>query len=211
MAAAHVLVPLKRLDGAKTRLAAALEPASRRDVMRAMLAGTLGAVRPVGRATLVSSDPAAATLAADHAVSWWDDRGLSWNAALAAAMREVVKEPVVAVVSADLPLVVTEDVEALVGATPGRGVAIARARDGGTNAVSMRPPGLLVTCFGVPASSVRHAEIAAAAGVDATVVDREGLALDLDTPEDAEHALAVGRRTASLDLLAQALGRAVPA
>jgi len=211
MAAVHVLVPLKRLDGAKSRLAAALEPEARRDVMRAMLAVTLGAVRPVGAATLVSSDPRAATLAAEHDVSWWDDRGLSWNAALAGAMREVVKESVVAVVSADLPLVATADVEALVTATPARGVAIARARDGGTNAISMRPPGVLVTCFGVPASSACHAQIAAAAGVDATVVDREGLALDLDTPEDAEHALAAGGQTAALDLLARALGRTVPA
>jgi 2-phospho-L-lactate guanylyltransferase len=211
VASVHVLVPLKRLDAAKTRLAAALEPEARRDVMRAMLAVTLGAVRPVGAATLVSSDPAAASLAAQHDVSWWDDRGLSWNAALTAAMREVVKESVVAVVSADLPLVATEDVQALVTATPARGVAIARARDGGTNAVSMRPPGVIMTCFGVSRSAACHAEIAAAAGVDATVVDREGLALDLDTPEDAEHALAAGGRSEALELLARTLRPTVPA
>jgi 2-phospho-L-lactate guanylyltransferase len=211
VAAVHVLVPLKRLDSAKARLSGALEPDERRELMRAMLAATLAAVRPVGAVTLVSSDPEAASLSAEHEVSWWDDRGLSWNAALAAAMGEVVTEPLVAVVSADLPLVATEDVEALVAATPTRGVAIARARDGGTNAVSMRPPGVLVTCFGLPGSCARHADIAAAAGVPAAIVEREGLALDLDTPEDARAALAIGRDSPALDLLARMLERTMAA
>jgi 2-phospho-L-lactate guanylyltransferase len=104
-----------------------------------------------------------------------------------------------------LPLVTTQDVEALVAATPARGIAIARARDGGTNAVSMRPPGVLVTCFGVPGSCARHADVAAAAGVRAAIVEREGLALDLDTPEDARAALAIGRESPVLVLLARML------
>ena len=39
----------------------------------------------------------------------FDDRGLPWNDALAAAMREVVTEPIAAVVSADLPRVTAAD------------------------------------------------------------------------------------------------------
>jgi 2-phospho-L-lactate guanylyltransferase len=114
----------------------------------------------------------------------WDDRGLPWNEALAAAMREVVSEPVASIVSADLPMLRAEDVLALVEATPGRGIAIARATDGGTNAVSMRPPGALLTCFGEPLSAGLHAERARAAGFESSIVDLPGLAFDLDRPED---------------------------
>ena len=57
-----------------------------------------------------------------------------------AAMQDVSRA-VAAVVSADLPACPPRRSEALVAATPERGIAIARALDGGTNAVAMRPPG----------------------------------------------------------------------
>jgi 2-phospho-L-lactate/phosphoenolpyruvate guanylyltransferase len=110
----------------------------------------------------------------------WDDRGLPWNDALAAAIDEVVTEPLVAIVSADLPSLRAEEVEELLAATPGRGIAIARALDGGTNAVSMRPPGLVRTHFGELGSAAVHAAL----GVDHVVLDLPGLAFDVDTPED---------------------------
>ena len=99
-------------------------------------------------------------------------------------MREVVSEPVAAVVSADCPLICGSDVRALVDAVPDRGIAIARAVDAGTNAVAMRPPAVAATVFGAPGSAALHAERARAAGLEAVIVDRPGLALDLDTPAD---------------------------
>ena len=95
-------------------------------------------------------------------------------------MDEVVRAPVVAVVSADLPLVRAEEVEELIAATPERGIAIARAGDGGTNAVAMRPPGLVRTHFGEPGSCAVHAGL----GIAHVVVDLPGLAFDVDTPAD---------------------------
>ena len=202
-----MLVPLKRLDGAKTRLAGLLSPAERADLMRAMVADVLDVVRGVGAVTLVSSDPTAATLARRHGVDWWDDRGLGWNEALAAAMGEVVAGPLAAVVSGDIPLVERSDLGALLAATPERGIAIARAVDAGTNAVAMRPPAAMLTCFGVKGSAARHVELAGAAGLDAVVVDRPGTALDLDTPADVERFLAEGRPTRTLELLAGTVER----
>ncbi len=114
----------------------------------------------------------------------FDDRGLAWNDALAAAMREVVTEPIAAVVSADLPRITAADVRALVAATPERGMAIARALDGGTNAVSMRPAGAVMTHFGEPSSASVHASVAADAGLVARILDLPGLAFDIDTPAD---------------------------
>jgi 2-phospho-L-lactate guanylyltransferase len=132
----------------------------------------------VGPVTVVSAEPV------EVDVPRFDDRGLAWNDALAAAMRELVREPIATVLSADLPRVTAEDIRALVAATPDRGMAIARALDGGTNAVSMRPAGAVMTHFGEPQSAAVHALATAAAGLAARIVDLPGLAFDVDTPAD---------------------------
>ena len=178
---AHVLVPVKRLDEAKTRLADVLSPAERAELTQELLAHVLATVSAaeVGPVTVVSSEEALSLDGFDR----FDDEGLAWNDALAAAMGGV-DEPVVAVIAADLPLLAPEEVRCLVTATPERGLAIARARDGGTNAVAMRPPGLLATQFGEPQSAALHERSTWAAGADAHVLDLPGLAFDVDTPAD---------------------------
>ena len=180
---AHVLVPVKRLDDAKTRLADVLTPEERAALMEELLAGVLAAAETaaVGPVTVVSAEPVAL-----NGVPRFDDRGLPWNEALANAMRDVVSEPIAVVLSADLPHVTADEVRALVEATPERGLAIARAQDGGTNAVSMRPPGIVATHFGEPASAAVHARAAEDAGLEARIVDLPGLAFDVDTPADLE-------------------------
>jgi 2-phospho-L-lactate/phosphoenolpyruvate guanylyltransferase len=179
---AHVLVPVKRLDGAKSRLADSLDPGERADLVRELLAHVLTVVREadVGPVTVVSAEP----LALDG-IPRFDDRGLPWNDALAEAMAEVVaEEPVAVIIAADLPLLTPEEVRALLMATPECGVAIARACDGGTNAVAMRPPGKVRTHFGESDSAQVHERAAWLAGADAHVLDCPGLAFDIDTPED---------------------------
>jgi 2-phospho-L-lactate guanylyltransferase len=171
---AHVLVPLKTRDP-KSRLAAALSADERAELMRTLLERVVGAVRDAGveRVTVVGAEPV-------DGVDVWPDRGLAWNDALAAASAEVVRASLVAIVSADLPFLRGDEVEELLAATPERGLAIARALDGGTNAVAMRPPGLVHTRFGEPGSAAVHASL----GVPAVVLDLPGLAFDVDTPAD---------------------------
>jgi 2-phospho-L-lactate guanylyltransferase len=180
---AHVLVPVKRLDDAKTRLADVLSGDERGALMEELLAGVLAAAREadVGPVTVVSAE----TLAL-NGVPRFDDCGLPWNDGLAAAMGAVVSESIAVVLSADLPRVTADEVRALVDATPERGLAIARAQDGGTNAVSMRPPGVVMTHFGEPGSAAVHARTAKEAGLEARIVDLPGLAFDVDTPADLE-------------------------
>jgi len=171
---AHVLVPLKAFDP-KSRLAGALSQDERAELMRTLLERVVGVVQEAGveRVTVVTTSPV-------DGYDVWLDRGLPWNDALATAIADVVRAPVAAVVSADLPFLRAEEVEQLLAATPERGLAIARALDGGTNAVSMRPPGLVRTRFGEPGSASVHAGL----GVPHVVVDLPGLAFDVDTPAD---------------------------
>jgi len=178
---AHVLVPVKRLDGAKSRLAESLAPGERAQLMRELLAHVLTVVKDaeVGPVTVVSAEP----LELDG-VPRFDDGEVPWNDALTVAMAEVVEEPVAAIVAADLPFLTSDEVRTLVLATPECGIAIARALDGGTNAVSMRPPGKVPTHFGEPGSAQAHERAAWLAGADAHVVECPGLAFDIDTPDD---------------------------
>jgi 2-phospho-L-lactate guanylyltransferase len=171
---AHVLVPLKAVDP-KSRLADALSADQRINLMRTLLDHVLGVLREAGvaGATVVTGEPL-------EGYDVWRDPGLAWNEALAAAAREVVATPIVAFVSADLPHLRADEVLQLLEATPKRGIAIGRAQDGGTNAIAMRPPGLVMTRFGEPQSASVHASL----GVPYTMVDLPGLAFDIDTPED---------------------------
>jgi 2-phospho-L-lactate guanylyltransferase len=73
-------------------------------------------------------------------------------------------------------------------------MAIARALDGGTNAVSMRPPGAVMTHFGESQSAAVHAQTTAAAGLAARIVDIPGLAFDVDTPADLAELREAARR-----------------
>jgi 2-phospho-L-lactate guanylyltransferase len=181
---AHVLVPLKALDRAKSRLAGALSADERAELMRSLLERVVGVVREAGveRITVVTAEPI-------DGYDVWPDHGLAWNDALATATAEIVTAPLVAVISADLPLVQPDEVEELLESTPARGIAIARALDGGTNAVSMRPPGLVRTHFGERGSAAVHAGL----GVEHVIVDLPGLAFDVDTPEDLARMQAVCR------------------
>jgi 2-phospho-L-lactate/phosphoenolpyruvate guanylyltransferase len=190
---AHVLVPLKRLDRAKTRLAEALTAGERAALMRTLLDGVVESVHAAGldRITVVTSEPLAHDIAAT-----WNDGDLPWNEALATAIAEVVAEDVVAIISADLPFLRPSDVTALIEATPGRGVVVGRAADAGTNAVSMRPPGALPTQFGEPASAALHAASARARRLACVMLDLPGLAFDVDTPEDLERMNAVRENAA---------------
>jgi 2-phospho-L-lactate/phosphoenolpyruvate guanylyltransferase len=187
---AHVLVPLKRLGRAKSRLAEALTAAERAALMVTLLERVVAAVQEAGvdRITLVTSE----SLAHDGAATWHDG-DLPWNEALARAIAEVVDEELVAVISADLPFLQASDVTALIEATPVRGLAVGRAFDAGTNAVSMRPPGVLPTRFGEPGSAALHAASAGARGLECVTLDLPGLAFDVDTPADLERMNARAR------------------
>jgi 2-phospho-L-lactate guanylyltransferase len=191
----HVLVPIKRLDVCKQRLSGILDAGQRRSLMLALLEDALAQAFLAERATgvsVVTDDPLAAAVANACGAPSASDGGLEWNAGLqhALGLLRPAAEGVL-FLSADLPTVVAADIDAMIEACPARGVAIGRAHDEGTNALALRPSGVIVPAFGSPRSSLVHAALARTAGVESVLVDRPGLALDLDTPDDVTEALAL--------------------
>jgi 2-phospho-L-lactate guanylyltransferase len=192
----HVLVPVKNLDACKQRLAPVLDAGQRRSLMLGLLEDVIEqafAADAVSAVSCVTSDEAAAEVAVQLGARVISDGGLPWNEGLRHALRQIApRPPAVAFVAADLPCIGPDDIDALAAALPLRGIVIGRARDGGTNALALQPPHAIMPAFGRRASAAVHARLADDAGVSATILDRPGLAFDLDTPDDLDHALTAG-------------------
>ena len=183
-----VLIPLKPPAQAKTRLAPAFGARERRALMREMAAHVVetAVAAGLGPVALVGDDPEVTAFARRIGADLRSDAGLPWNEGLRHAIESLAPAPAaVLIVAADLPLVTAAELRALVAAGDQDGVVIGRAHDGGTNALVLRPPLAIATCFGVTQSGRAHAGRATAAGLPAHVLDLPGVALDVDTPADA--------------------------
>lgn len=185
----YAVIPVKPLGSAKSRLAHLLSPGERRDLALAMLADVLAAVRAapaVAQVSVVSRDPAAIALAAEHGASALFDHTNDLNAALSGAAAQVAAAggPALLVLPSDLPLVSADDIGQLVDALgdPPSAV-IAPSPDGGTNALLVAPPGALPFHFG-PDSLARHMAAAQNSGLAIRLVRTPGLDLDVDRPDD---------------------------
>ena len=181
----QILIPLKRLAGAKQRLHPALGGDERRRLMLAMVEHVAreAVAADVGPVALCSCEPLAPALARTYRVGLVSDGELPWNEGLDHA-RGLLAPEAVLYLAGDLPLLAASDVRALVTAMPERGIAIGRAHDGGTNALAVRPADVITPAFGSAASALVHAQLAATAGIESVTLDRPGLALDVDTPDD---------------------------
>ena len=192
-----IVIPVRSLTDGKRRLAPVLDPDERAGLVRRMFLRTLEAAIEAGPPVLVvSPDPAALALARDHGATGLEEpRPVELNHALELAAREAAARGATAllVVSADLPDLEAEDLRAMLPPPPAAPSASADAvvriapdeARTGTNALYVRPPGLLSFEYG-ETSCRRHLEQARARGARVERVDRPGLRFDLDTPDDLE-------------------------
>jgi len=195
------LVPVKRLRGALRRLAGALEAPLRRELQMAMLHDVLSALAGapgLAGVMVVTSEPRAAELAralAGARVVPDHDPPRGMNGAVSRGLGALADAGAEAalVLTADLPLARPDDVGAILAAgTPGPSALLVPSHEGtGTNAMLLRPPGVIVPRLG-PDSLAGHLAEAAQAGVPVRRLERPGLALDIDTPADLAAFVARG-------------------
>jgi 2-phospho-L-lactate guanylyltransferase len=187
------IVPLKPLSRTKSRLSPVLSQAQREKLSEQIFVNTLitlKKVKGIGGVLVVSRDTAALALARQHEVQTVQESGApELNDALTRAT-EVVRlwnAQGVLIVPADIPLLRVHDLEnmlALSGDWPEIVIAPDR-HERGTNALLVRPPGLIPYRYG-GASFPRHIAEAEAVGAAVQVYRSFNLGLDLDTPIDLE-------------------------
>lgn len=187
-----VLVPIRALPNAKSRLAADLPPDVHADIVAAIRADTVAAARAtsaVARVIVVGDQPGPDVTFVQHSP------GL--NGALrdgAAWVRRNWPADGIAALVADLPALTPDDLSAALDAAAGRPVSfVPDAAGTGTTLLAAAPGHDLDPRFG-PDSAARHAEsgVALAAGA--------GLREDVDTRAELDAAvlLGVGPRTAAV-------------
>jgi 2-phospho-L-lactate guanylyltransferase len=185
------IVPVKPFMRAKSRLAPVLSAEQRAGLSRSFLQhalDVLSAVPLVHSILVISRDPGALALARQHGARTVTEAGApDLNAALSRATQVAAASGAseVLILPTDLPFLTATEVAELVCASgPGPVVTIAPDRhEQGTNALFVRPPGLLAYAFGA-GSFDRHQERARAAGAQVAVCRLAGAALDVDLPED---------------------------
>lgn len=176
MTAWTALVPLKLADP-KTRLAGLLSGEERRLLMERLtrhVIGVLSKCEAVDRIVVMSSQRP------DWCDGEWrDDFGVPLNDALGTFRTDFGSDPLV-VIHADLPMLTHFDLAELFDAARRHGAAFATDRAGkGTNALALGDGREFSFRFGPGSCALHRAQDRAM-----PVIERIGLAADLDTPED---------------------------
>lgn len=163
---------MKSLPLAKGRLAPVLDAAGRRALAQKMLDHVLGTLQEAGLPVRVANGAG-------------NDADLNRDVTDAARAVQAEGADDLLLVMADLPYLSVADIQALIEAGRQSPIVIAEAKDGGTNALLLRPPTVLTFAFTTGRPSAQfHADHARNVGIAPAIVRRPGLARDIDTPDD---------------------------
>lgn len=205
------IIPVKPLNRAKSRLSDVLTPEERQRLAERMLRHMLEVIQAVPQiigTLVISRDNKVLAIAREYnALTVQESGSPELNKALTRATQVVSswRADSVIVLPADLPLIQPDDIIQMISKGQ-QGVSVVIATDqhcDGTNALFIRPPGVIPYAFGVQSFDV-HCEMARAAGINLYVYESERVALDIDLPEDLEiyRQIADDPNFALLDLIA---------
>lgn len=196
VSATWALLPLKSFRSAKQRLAGVLTPLERQQLFRAMVddvVATLTADPQIEQVWIVSDDPDAEQLAAQNGIQWVaesffaDAQGL--NGVVQQATKWLTEQGAqsLLIVHGDLPLLHTNDLAVMHRrqanlSVPSLVLATDRAGDS-SNVLLLTPPTGFTFHYGV-GSRHKHTVEAAEAGYCCEVLQRPGLACDVDNLDD---------------------------
>jgi len=205
-----ILVPIKDLRGAKSRLSPLLTAEERTQLARAMAEDVFDALLPF------ASDPGVAVVSGDMWASQqakarkftiiFDDVQAGETAAIELATSFCLNNNAEfsVVFPADIPLITADEVRTVLAAIPPQGCVVVPAGDGrGTNGILRRPADLIPLRFGND-SLLPHLATARATGHEVVVLDGlTGIAIDVDRPDDLVTLLAQPVRCRAQRLLLQ--------
>ena len=181
-----VLVPVKNLDRAKSRLADVLSRNERRAFADSMLSDVVEAIlkTPKIENVFLVGDKQLSSKPGTLVIQEQFNNG--YNEAISFALKDkrIANSDAILILPGDIPLITTEEIKNFITDTPENGVRIAPDRDReGTNALLLAPPTQIKTQFG-KLSYYRHLELAEKYCSNVEVIDSDGIAFDIDSPED---------------------------
>lgn len=182
------VVPIKGFDGPKQRLADVLSPEERGTLAEHMLRDVLAALIELDGVVVISGDEQALNMARWQGVRVMRERQPGgYSAAVRQAGEALAGEGVTAMmhVPGDVPLITPEEVARIADLDPiSPAACVVPSRDhDGTNCLALWPPDLFQPAFGHDSFN-RHCQIARDSGVEPTILELDGFALDIDTPDD---------------------------
>jgi 2-phospho-L-lactate guanylyltransferase len=184
-----VIIPVKRLDNAKSRLSSLLTNEERKQFCLKMLEDVLGTVKSTKRpheTVVVSKDPTVSEVAKNFEAAYLKERKTGLNKTVSETVDWCVemRAASVLVLPADIPLVTPRDLDRILMLGEKASMVISPSRNGkGTNALLLTPPNVSPTFYG-PHSFQRHIKEAKKLKISCRRYRSPELALDIDTIED---------------------------
>jgi 2-phospho-L-lactate/phosphoenolpyruvate guanylyltransferase len=184
------IIPLNLGGACKTRLSLALSTGERRRLVEAVAGHVVQTVRAVPLITrIVIVSPLQPPFPDEE---WIADKKRGLNVELADASQALGSQHIL-YIHADLPFVSANDIFCMINGAESHGSSIAPDHTGnGTNALALVNTTGFVPLFGEASQSAHRAALP-----EARIVIRDGLAFDLDTQCDLDHAVARGFRFAN--------------
>jgi len=205
--AVFVIIPVKRLNNAKSRLSPLLTDDERKQFCLKMLEDVLKTVKStkgVDQTVVVSNDPEVSHVAKNFDVAYLRERKTGLNEAVSEAVDWCVERRAtsVLVLPADIPLVTPADLNRMLDLREKASMVISPSRSGkGTNALLLTPPDACPTFYG-PCSFQRHLEEASKRGISFQMFRSQRIVLDIDTVEDLKDFIITnGKETSAHELL----------
>jgi len=187
--AIFAIIPVKRLDNAKSRLSPLLTDNERKQFCLKMLEDILRTVKStkhIHQTVVVSNDPEVFHVAKNFEVTYLRERETGLNEAVSVAIGWCIEKEVtsVLVLPADIPLVIPTDLNRMLALREKASMVISPSRSGeGTNALLLTPPNVCPTFYG-PCSFQRHLEEASKRRMSFRKFRSQRIALDIDTIKD---------------------------
>jgi len=201
------VIPVKTPLKSKLRLSVVLNPQERRTLTLTMLEDVLKALKSsvVHQIVVISSDSTVQELVNKFEVAYLSENQQGLNQAIEQATEWCIRNGAesILVLPADVPLIAPEDINHIVELSSEMpSLVVSPSTNGGTNALSQKPPKLIPACFGL-FSFMRHIKEASAKGVVAKIYDSPRVSMDVDSTEDLEDFLKVESQTLSRRFLEQ--------
>jgi 2-phospho-L-lactate guanylyltransferase len=196
------IIPVKTLLKSKIRLSTVLGQPERQVFTLAMLEDVLKAVKcsEVHQTVLVSSDSVVKKIAHEFKVMFLQEKMQGLNKAVNQATRWCLQKNAesVLILPADIPLLKPEDVNKMVrlGSEETSVVVFSPSKNGGTNALLLKPPNIIQPRFG-PNSFRKHLNEASALKVPSKIYLSKRVSLDIDTVDDLKLLLKTEENTSS--------------